>query len=111
MPNFRHHPDGRIYIDDVMILLSEFMIEEPEYSLPAKTIGRNYDGSRHIITNGKTKNPDPCPGRREMAIFQNLQLIKPTSRHGMRRSTPILILRSIFSWSRRSWLIGRGTLR
>ena len=45
MGTFRHHPDGTIYIDDVGIPLSEFLIEEPAYALPnQRAIGRNYDG-------------------------------------------------------------------
>ena len=48
MPTFRHHPDGRIYIDDAMIPLSEFLIEEPAYQLPNRAIGRNYDAVKDV---------------------------------------------------------------
>ena len=49
MGTFRHHPDGFIYIDDVSIPLSEFLIEEPAYTLPnQRAIGRNYDGVKDI---------------------------------------------------------------
>ena len=44
MASFRHHPDGLIYINDVYFLLSDFLIEEPSYSLPPSAIGREYDG-------------------------------------------------------------------
>ena len=48
METFAHHPDGRIYINGILIPLSEFLIEEPAYQLPNRAIGRNYDGVNDV---------------------------------------------------------------
>lgn len=39
---FTHHPDELIYIDDFVLSLDEFLIEEPAYILPEGMIGRVY---------------------------------------------------------------------
>lgn len=39
---FRHHPDGWIYINDLEVPLEDFVKEEPKYNLPKGWIGREY---------------------------------------------------------------------
>jgi hypothetical protein len=62
MSTFRHHPDGIIYIDDFSEPLTEFQIDEPEYSLPEGYIGRDYlPGQYHILRTGDSTVAGPCP--------------------------------------------------
>lgn len=49
MGTFRHHIEGRIWINGIMFTLEEFLIEEPGYVLPKNGIGREYDGVRDIL--------------------------------------------------------------
>ncbi len=39
---FRHHPDGWIYINDLVIPLKDFVSKNTEYKLPRGWIGREY---------------------------------------------------------------------
>ena len=53
MTTFRHHPEGRIWINDILISLTDFLIEEPAYALPDEAIGREYDGIVERLYDGK----------------------------------------------------------
>jgi hypothetical protein len=49
---FRHHPDGIIYINDISIPLEEFVKENPDYELPQDYTGREYvQGEYHRLYN------------------------------------------------------------
>jgi hypothetical protein len=53
---FRHHPDGLIYIGSLVYPLEQFLIDEPEYSLPDGIIGREYDPLNfHRLFNGTSQ--------------------------------------------------------
>jgi len=53
---FRHHPDGWIYINDLSIPLEDFEKLEPEYKLEKGWIGREYfQGEFHRIYDGKNE--------------------------------------------------------
>jgi hypothetical protein len=53
---FRHHPDGVIYINGVSLPLEEFVKEYPGYSLPEGYIGREYvKGKFHRVYNSKSE--------------------------------------------------------
>ena len=55
MGTFVHHPDGYILINGERFEMDVFLLVEPGYSLPQKTIGRNYQqGVGHTLTDGKT---------------------------------------------------------
>ena len=40
---FKHHPDGRIYVDGAFIPLEDFLLFEPTYQLPEGWTGQFYD--------------------------------------------------------------------
>ncbi len=48
MSSFIHHPDGRIYIDEMKISLEAFLESEPGYKLPDDAIGMRYNGARSV---------------------------------------------------------------
>lgn len=54
MAIFHHHPDGIITIGDLTYALSQFLLDEPGYKLPAGMIGRFYnsDTGQHYLTDG-----------------------------------------------------------
>lgn len=59
---FRHHPDGWIFINDFMLPVGEFRLDEPNYTLPPGMIGRTYEpGVRHVLTDGRTQYGGPMP--------------------------------------------------
>lgn len=62
MARFFHHPDGIITIADFSYPLSQFLIDEPAYSLPPGMIGRDYvQGEYHRLTNGRSQFGGPMP--------------------------------------------------
>ena len=53
---FRHHPDGYIQIGNLLYPLAEFMLDEPNYSIPAGMIGRRYvPGDHHFLFDGTSQ--------------------------------------------------------
>lgn len=53
---FRHHPDGWIYINDVELTLEEFLQFEPDYKLPEFFTGREYfPGKAHRLYTDKNE--------------------------------------------------------
>lgn len=59
---FQHHPDGLIYIDDFVVPLAEFLVDAPDYSLPARMIGREYvQNEKHLLFDGRSQYPGPMP--------------------------------------------------
>lgn len=55
MGSFVHHPDGYILINGERFEMHVFLAVEPDYSLPDKATGRNYEqGKYHRLTDGKT---------------------------------------------------------
>src|SRR5690606_16475707 len=55
-PQFRHHPDGLIYVNDVEIKLADFLTLEPEYALPEFFTGREYfPGALHRLYTPKSE--------------------------------------------------------
>lgn len=60
--NFRHHPDGYIFLDDLMLSLSFFEQQEPGYELPFNATGRDYrPGVRHLLHNRDSSWPGELP--------------------------------------------------
>jgi hypothetical protein len=51
MVRFQHHPDGHIFINELMLPVDFFRQLAPAYSLPDEAIGRIYipDKAHHII--------------------------------------------------------------
>ena len=59
---FKHHPDGHIKIGNFEYPLSEFMLDEPAYTLPSGAIGRRYTpGSAHILFDSSNQWGGPLP--------------------------------------------------
>lgn len=59
---FRHHPDGIIFIGDLAISLTQFLLDEPAYALPDGMIGRDYiPGVKHILSDGVSQHAGPKP--------------------------------------------------
>lgn len=53
---FRHHPDGWITLNGFIYPLSEFLIDEPAYALPAGMIAREYvPGQYHRVFDGQSQ--------------------------------------------------------
>jgi len=56
---FKHHPDGLIYIGALVYPLTEFLLDEPAYSLPLEPpaiIGREYiPGKQHALFTSDTQ--------------------------------------------------------
>lgn len=59
---FQHHPDGLIYVDDFVVPLAEFLVDEPSYSLSAGMVGREYaQNKKHLLFDGQNQYPGPMP--------------------------------------------------
>lgn len=62
MNQFKHHPDGRIWLNDRVFDLADFMAVAPDYSLPSDIIGRVYEpGVRHILIGKYARLAGPMP--------------------------------------------------
>lgn len=53
---FKHHPDGLLTIGGLVVPLSWFISQEPEYSLPTGMIGREYAPGRHFVFDGVSQH-------------------------------------------------------
>jgi hypothetical protein len=59
---FVHHPDGFIAIGEFHYPLAEFLIDEPNYALPERMIGRFYEPDKqHWLTDGSMQHAGPLP--------------------------------------------------
>lgn len=75
---FRHHPDGKIYIEDYSCSLEDFISEVPNYDLPKPYIGREYisDLRHSIYDNQGNQYGAEFPWDLGNEIFSKFELIK-----------------------------------
>lgn len=82
---FKHHPDGYIIIGDLVLPLDEFLLEAPDYALPAGYVGREYmPDERHVLQTDSRAISQPLQWPEGDRYIANIELYR--ANHEARRA-------------------------
>jgi hypothetical protein len=74
---FKHHPDGKIYINGFVCTLEEFLTQRPDYLLPDQIKVSTYDGLSHRLwDNDDNQSGGPVPWEEGDEYLANAEAIE-----------------------------------